>query len=131
MATSKSAYREMIRLQKLAKAHHEMELSRLAAEVAAIEEENAALFQMNGDRRDGNASFIPAGIITKRLETNKTKLARITETMMAEKRELLKASRTLDTLDQRLRLLERELDRVQAAVEIDEYISHSLAKHSV
>ena len=55
------SYLGMIRLQKLAKASAEMELSRLGAQADAIEEENTALFRMHSDRFDQNAQrlFLP------------------------------------------------------------------------
>jgi chromosome segregation ATPase len=131
MPKSRASYLGTIRLQKLAKARAEMELTRLGGQVAAIEEENAALFKMHNDRFEGNAGIVPAHIIMKRLETNKMRQAQLSERMIAERQELAKISRTIDTLDRRLHSLGRELERVQAAVEMDEYMSHLQAKHSI
>jgi hypothetical protein len=131
MAKSRASYLGMILLQKLAKARAEMKLARLDGQVVAIDEENAALFKMNNDRFEGSAGIVPASVIMNRLETNKMRQAQLSEAMIAERQELLKVSRTMDTLDRQLHMLGRELERIQAAVEMDEYISHLLARHSI
>lgn len=131
MAGLRAAYLGMIRLQKLAKAKAEMELASLGAQVAAIEQENAALFKMHSDRFEGHVGIVPANIIMRRLETNKTRQAQLVERLIAQRQELLKVSRTINTLDRRLLSLEKGLERAQVAVEMDEYISHVLAKHSI
>jgi hypothetical protein len=130
-ARSRTSYLGMIRLQKLAKASAEMELSRLGAQAAAIEEENTALFKMHNDRFDGNAGIVPANIIMRRLETNKMRRAQLGERMIEQRQELLRVSRTLEILDRRLYSLGQAMERVQAAVEMDEYIGHLLAKPSI
>lgn len=130
-ARSRSSYLGMIRLQKLAKASAEMELSRLGAQAAGIEEENTALFKMHNDRFDGNAGIVPANIIMRRLETNKMRRAQLEERMIEQRQGLLRVSRTLDILDRRLYSLGQAMERVQAADEMDEYIGHSLAKPSI
>ena len=101
---SRTSYLGLIRLQKLAKARHELELSRLNAKQAAIQEENKALFRMQEDRfAVDTTAFVPVHIIMKRLEANKSLQAQLSEQMVEAKRNLLKVSRTLDTLDSRLR----------------------------
>lgn len=131
MPKARASYLGMIRLQKLAKAKAEMKLARLNEQLAAIEEENAALFKMHNDRFEGNAVIVPAHIIMKRLELNKARQAQLAESMIAQRQELLKISRTIDTLDRRLQSLGRELERFRAADEMDEYLSHLQAKHSI
>lgn len=128
---SRTAYVEMVRLQKLNKAKAEMEIAHLSAQSAAIDEENDALFTMHNDRFEGGAVFVPADIIMKRLETNKARQTQIAERADVLKRELLRTSRTLDTLNNRLHALEKELERVGAEIELEEYMGNLFAKHSV
>ncbi|MBZ9603461.1 hypothetical protein [Phyllobacterium chamaecytisi] len=124
---SRTSYLGLIRLQKLAKARHELELSRLNAKQAAIEEENGALFRMQEDRFAADtAAFVPVHIILKRLETNKSLQAQLSDQMVEAKRNLLKTSRTLDTLDGRLRDLVKETSRAEVTDEADEYMAHLL-----
>jgi hypothetical protein len=124
---SRTSYLGLIRLQKLAKARHELELSRLNAKQAAIEEENGALFRMQEDRFAADtAAFVPVHIILKRLETNKSLQAQLSDQMVEAKRNLLKTSRTLDTLDGRLRNLAKETSRAEVTDETDEYMAHLL-----
>lgn len=130
-ARSRTSYLGMIRLQKLAKASAEMELSRLGAQVDAIEEENTALFKMHSDRFDGSAAIVPANIIMRRLETNKMRQAQLRERMIAQRQELLRVSRTLEILDRRLHALGQAMERVEAAAQMDEYIGHLLANDSI
>ena len=124
MAASR-AYRELIRLQELAKLRHEMRLADLRAQTAAIEVEDADLFKMH-DRRYEADAIVPNDIIMKRLETNKARRARLEETAMAERYGWLKVSRTIETLHRKLRGLEVALTRADAAAELDESISHLL-----
>ncbi|CAN7701401.1 hypothetical protein LJR231_005801 [Phyllobacterium sp. LjRoot231] len=127
-----TSYLGLIRLQKLAKARHALDLSRLNAQSAAIEEENDALFRMQDDRFAGNTTaFVPVHVIMKRLETNKTLQAQLSEQMVETKQNLLKVSRTLDTLNSRLRVLEKETSRAEIADEMDEYMGHLLAKRAI
>jgi hypothetical protein len=128
---SRTSYLAMIRLQKLAKASAEMELSRLGAQAGAIEEENTALFRMHSDRFDGSAAIVPASIIMRRLETNKMRQAQLGERMIAQRQELVRVSRTLQILDRRLHALGQVMERCEAAAEMDEYIGHLLAKGSI
>lgn len=130
MATSAASYRGLIRLQKLNKAQAEMELSRLNTGMAAIAKENEALFKMQDDRFEPNASFIPADIIIKRLETNRALEGQLADKKLRQAQDLLRSSRTIDILGSRLRSHENQLQRAEAAVEMDEYISHLLAKHT-
>ncbi|HMF68978.1 MAG TPA: hypothetical protein VK602_15380, partial [Phyllobacterium sp.] len=111
---------------------HELDLSRLNAQQAAIKEENEALFRMQEDRFAVNTTaFVPVHIIMKRLETNKPLQAQLSEQMVEAKRNLLRTSRTLDTLDSRLRGLEKETSRAEVADETDEYMGHLLAKRAI
>jgi hypothetical protein len=129
---SRTSYLGLIRLQKLAKARHELELSRLNAKQAAIQEENDALFRMQEDRFAVDApAFVPVHIIMKRLEANKSLQAQLSEQMAQAKRNLLKASRTLDTLDSRLRGLATKTSRADVADEIDEYMGYLLARRAI
>ncbi|RCW82248.1 hypothetical protein [Phyllobacterium bourgognense] len=129
---SRTSYLGLIRLQKLAKARHELELSRLNAKQAAIKEENDALFRMQEDRFVvGATAFVPVPIILKRLETNKSLQAQLSEHMVEAKRNLLKASRTLDTLESRLRDLAKTISRAEVADEADEYMGHLLGRHAI
>lgn len=124
-------HRNMIRLQKLAKARHEMELSRLNAQFVAVEEENSALFKMQDGQFEGNASFVPVHIIIKRLEANKVLQMQLSADIARETRNLLKVSRMLDILKSRFSAFERALLRKEEALEIDEHVSHLLAKHAI
>ena len=129
---SRTSYLGLIRLQKLAKARHELELSGLNAKQAAIQEENDALFRMQEDRfAVDTTAFVPVHIILKRLETNKSLQAQLSEQMVEAKRNLLKTSRTLDTLDSRLRGLAKETSRAEGADETDEYMGHLLARRAI
>ncbi|ATU95873.1 hypothetical protein BLM14_29530 (plasmid) [Phyllobacterium zundukense] len=128
---SRTAYLGMIRLQRLAKARHEMELSRLSAQFSTIEDENNALFKMQNERFGDNATFVPVHVIMKRLETNKTLQGQLSGHIARETRDLLKVSRTLDILNGRLGSFEREKLRAEATMEMDEYVGHLLAKHSI
>ena len=129
---SRTSYLGLIRLQKLAKARHELELSRINAKQAAIQEENDALFRMQEDRFAVDTSaFVPVHIIMKRLEANKSLQAQLSQQMVEAKRNLLKTSRTLDTLDDRLRDLAKEKSRAEVADETDEYMGHLLARRLV
>jgi len=129
---SRTSYLGLIRLQKLAKARHELDLSRLNAQQSAIKEENDALFRMQEDRFAVNTTaFVPVHIVMKRLETNKSLQAQLSEQMVEAKRNLLRTSRTLDTLDSRLRGLEKETSRAEVADETDEYMGHLLAKRAI
>lgn len=123
---SRQSLRGMIKLQVLAKARHEMELSRLNAQFGAITEENAALFRMQNDRFENGAGIVPADLIMKRLETNKAKQAGLSERMVREKRDLLAVSRTIDILRGRLRQVEQEMERAASAEEIEEYVIHTI-----
>ena len=124
---SRTSYLGLIRLQKLAKARHELELSRLNAKQAAIQEENKALFRMQEDRfAVDTTAFVPVHIIMKRLEANKSLQAQLSDQMVEAKRNLLKTSRTLDTLDGRLRDLVKETSRAEVTDEADEYMAHLL-----
>ncbi len=127
MAATRAVYRELIRLQKLTKLRHEMELARLTAQSAAVEAENVALFKMHDSRFGVDVSIVPIDIIMRRLETNKACQARLEGTTIAERRNWLKVSRTIDTLIRKLRKLDEELMRAAAAAELDESISHLLA----
>jgi hypothetical protein len=129
---SRTSYLGLIRLQKLAKARHELELSRLNAKQAAIQEENKALFRMQEDRfAVDKTAFVPVHIIMKRLEANKSLQAQLSEQMVEAKRNLLKTSRTLDTLDSRLHDLAKEISRAEVADETDEYMGHLLGRHAI
>ncbi len=129
---SRTSYLGLIRLQKLAKARHELELSRLNAKQAAIQEENDALFRMQEDRfAVDTPAFVPVHIIMKRLEANKSLQAQLSEQMVEAKRNLLKTSRTLDTLDSRLRGLAKEISRAEVADETDEYMGHLLGRPAI
>ena len=129
---SRTSYLGLIRLQKLAKARHELELSRLNAKQAAIQEENKALFRMQEDRfAVDTTAFVPVHIIMKRLEANKSLQAQLSEQMVEAKRNLLKTSRTLDTLDSRLHDLAKEISRAEVADETDEYMGHLLGRHAI
>jgi DNA repair exonuclease SbcCD ATPase subunit len=129
---SRTSYLGLIRLQKLAKARHELELSRLNAKQAAIQEENKALFRMQEDRfAVDTTAFVPVHIIMKRLEANKSLQAQLSEQMVEARRNLLKTSRTLDTLDSRLRDLAKEISRAEVADETDEYMGHLLGRHAI
>lgn len=129
---SRTSYLGLIKLQKLAKARCELELSRLIAKQATIEEENDALFTMQEDRfAVGTTAFVPVHIILKRLEANKSLQAQLSEQMVEAKRNLLKTSRTLDTLDSRLRGLAKETSRAEVADEADEYMAHVLGRHAI
>ena len=128
----RTSYLGLIRLQKLAKARHELELSRLNAKQAAIQEENKALFRMQEDRfAVDTTAFVPVHIIMKRLEANKSLQAQLSEQMVEAKRNLLKTSRTLDTLDSRLHDLAKEISRAEVADETDEYMGHLLGRHAI
>ena len=72
------------------------------------------------------AAFVPVHIIMKRLEANKSLQAQLSEQMVEAKRNLLKTSRTLDTLDSRLHDLAKEISRAEVADETDEYMGHLL-----
>ena len=129
---SRTSYLGLIRLQKLAKARHELELSRLNAKQAAIQEENDALFRMQEDRFAVDApAFVPVHIIMKRLEANKSLQAQLSEQLVEANRNLLKTSRTLDTLDSRLRGLAKEASRAEVADETDEYMGHLLGRPAI
>lgn len=129
---SRTSYLGLIRLQKLAKARYELELSRVNAKQAAITEENDALFRMQEDRfAVDTTAFVPVHIILKRLETNKSLQAQLSEQMVEAKRNLLKTSRTLDTLDSRLHDLAKEISRAEVADETDEYMGHLLGRHAI
>lgn len=129
---SRTSYLGLIRLQKLAKARHELELSRLNAKQAAIQEENKALFRMQEDRfAVDTTAFVPVHIIMKRLEANKSLQAQLSEQMVEAKRNLLKTSRTLDTLDSRLHDLAKEISRAEVADETDEYMGHLLGRPAI
>lgn len=121
-AGTRASYTGLVRLQKLSKTRTEMEIARLDAEITAIGEENDALFKMQND------SFVPPDIIIRRLETNRTRQVQLIEQMTRQRQDLLKVSRTLDILNDRLRSHETELQRVEAALEMDEYISQLLGK---
>lgn len=128
----RTSYLGLIRLQKLAKARHELELSRLNAKQAAIQEENKALFRMQEDRfAVDTTAFVPVHIIMKRLEANKSLQAQLSEQMVEAKRNLLKTSRTLDTLDSRLHDLAKEISRAEVADETDEYMGHLLGRPAI
>ena len=127
-AGARASYTGLVRLQKLSKTRTEMEISRLNAEMIAIGEENDALFKMQNDRFEPNVSFVPPDIIIRRLETNRTRQVQLIEQMTRRRQGLLKVSRTLDILNDRLRSHETELLRVEAAVEMDEYISQLLGR---
>ena len=129
---SRTSYLGLIRLQKLAKARHELELSRLNAKQAAIQEENKALFRMQEDRfAVDTTAFVPVHIIMKRLEANKSLQAQLSEQMVEAKRNLLKTSRTLDTLDSRLHDLAKAISRAEVADETDEYMGHLLGRPAI
>lgn len=121
-AGTRASYTGLVRLQKLSKTRTEMEIARLDAEMTAIGEENDALFKMQND------SFVPPDIIIRRLETNRTRQVQLIEQMTRQRQDLLKVSRTLDILNDRLRSHETELQRVEAALDMDEYISQLLGK---
>ncbi len=128
----RTSYLGLIRLQKLAKARHELDVSRLNAQSALIVEENNALFRMQDNRFAINTTaFVPVHVIMKRLETNKTLQTQLSEQMVEAKQSLLKVSRTLDTLNSRLRVLDEETSRAEVADEMDEYMGHLLAKRAV
>ncbi|MEK1889144.1 MAG: hypothetical protein AAAB35_16590 [Phyllobacterium sp.] len=127
MVATQAVYRELIRLQKLTKLRHEMELFHLQTQSAAVEAENVDLFKMHDGRFGVDASIVPVDIIMRRLETNKARQAGLEETAIAERRNWLKVSRTIDTLNRKLRKLDEELMRAEAATELDESISHLLA----
>jgi len=73
------------------------------------------------------ASIVPVGIIMRRLETNKARQASLADTAMTERQNWLRVSRTIDTLSDKLRVLDAKLTRAEAAAELDESISHLLA----
>jgi DNA repair exonuclease SbcCD ATPase subunit len=118
----------MIKLQALAKARQEMELVRLNARLISIEEENHTLFKMQDERFGGSISFVPVAVIMKRLETNKTLQTQLSQRIALEKQNLLKLSRMLDTLRDRLVTLDKELQRTEAAAEMDECMGHLSGK---
>lgn len=128
MAASRSANLELIRLQKLAKLRHEMELADLRAQSVSIELENAGLFEMQEKRFETGAAFVPVDIIMRRLETNKARQARLEEAAIAQRHKWLKVSRTIETLYRKLDELEAALARADAAKELEESMSHVLAK---
>jgi hypothetical protein len=129
---SRTSYLGLIRLQKLAKARHELELSRLNAKQAAIKEENEALFRMQDGRFAVDApAFVPVHMIMKRLEANKSLQAQLSEQMIEAKRNLLQTSRTLDTLDSRLRGLATKTSRAEVADEAGEYMGYLLARGAI
>ncbi|PSH68144.1 hypothetical protein CU102_14555 [Phyllobacterium brassicacearum] len=127
----RTAYRSMIRLQKLARTRHEMELSRLNAQFAVMEEENGTLFKMQDEQFEGNASFVPVHIIIRRLDANKILQTQLSAHIAGETRDLLKVSRMLDILNNRLSAFERASLRTEEAMEIDEHVGHLLAKHAI
>ena len=127
----RTAYRSMIRLQKLARTRHEMELSRLNAQFAVVEEENGTLFKMQDEQFEGNASFVPVHIIIRRLDANKILQTQLSAHIAGETRDLLKVSRMLDILNNRLSAFERASLRTEEAMEIDEHVGHLLAKHAI
>ncbi|MDQ0995684.1 putative coiled-coil protein SlyX [Phyllobacterium ifriqiyense] len=129
MATSKRAsYLALIRLQKLAKARSELTIAGLNAQLVAIGDESEALFKMQDDRFKPGADLVPPDLIIRRLETNRMRAIHLTDQMAVQRKNLLKISRTLDVLNDRLRSHESEQQRHHATVEIDEYISQLLGK---
>ena len=121
----------MIRLQRLAKTRHEMGLSRLNTQFARIEEENSALLSMQDGQFEGNASFVPVHLIIKRLEANKILQLQLSEHIARETRDLLRVSRVLDIVNDRLGDFDRASLRAEEAMEIDEHVGHLLAKHAI
>lgn len=126
----RSTYRSLIRLQKLARTRHEMQLSRLNAQFASIEEVNSELFRMQDGQFEEHACFVPVELIMKRLEANKTLQAQLSARITSETRDLLKVSRMLDILSGRLDAFEQALLRAEEAMEIDEHVGHLLAKQT-
>ncbi|WP_133624546.1 hypothetical protein [Phyllobacterium brassicacearum] len=108
-----------------------MELSRLNAQFAVMEEENGTLFKMQDEQFEGNASFVPVHIIIRRLDANKILQTQLSAHIAGETRDLLKVSRMLDILNNRLSAFERASLRTEEAMEIDEHVGHLLAKHAI
>jgi hypothetical protein len=129
MATSRRAsYLALIRLQKLAKAQSEMTIAGLNAQLLAIANESEALFKMQDDRFKSGADLVPPDIIIRRLEANRTRAMHLTDQAAVQRKNLLKISRTLDVVSNRLRSHESEQQRRDTSTEIDEYISQLLGK---
>ncbi|MGH7003113.1 MAG: hypothetical protein ACREIP_04125, partial [Alphaproteobacteria bacterium] len=93
-----TSHRSLIRLQRLSKARHELELSRLALQMIAIDDENDTLLKMLDDRFGPAASLVPVSIILKRIGTNTMLQTRLAQRIDTKKADLLKTSRTLDLL---------------------------------
>ncbi|MHC1551728.1 hypothetical protein [Phyllobacterium sp. K27] len=129
MATGKHAsYLGLIRLQKLEKTRAEMAIANLNMQVLAIADESEALFKMQDDRFNPGADLVPPDLIIKRLEANRMRASHLADQAAAQRKHLLKISRTLDVLGDRLRSHESEQQRQDASMEIDEYISQLLGK---
>ncbi len=129
MASSKRAsYLSLIRLQTLEKARAEMAIASLNTQLLAIADENDALLKMQDDRFKPGADLVPPDMIIKRLEMNRSRTNHLTDQVGAQRKGLLKISRTLDVLNNRLRAHENDLTRSDAALEIDEYICQLAGK---
>lgn len=129
MGTGKRAsYLALIRLQKLAKARSEMVISGLNAQLLAIDDESEALFKMQDNRFKPGADLVPPDIIVRRLDANRIRAIHLTDQVAAQRKNLLKISRTLDVLSDRLRSHDDDQKRQDATIEIDEYISQLLGK---
>ncbi|EJN06361.1 hypothetical protein [Phyllobacterium sp. YR531] len=128
MAGTRASYRGLIRLQGLKKAKAEMRIATINADVLAIAQEDEALFKMQNDRFESGVNIVSSDIIIKRLEANRIKALGLTGQLAIERQELLKNSRTLDVLNDRLRAYENERQRQELAMEIDEHISQLLGK---
>lgn len=128
MASTRAAYLGLIRLQKLKKARAEMVIAGINSQLLAINEENEALLKMQDRRFDSETNLVPPDIIIRRLEANRLRSMSLNEQVVVERQELLKISRTLDVLNDRLRTYEIDLQRTEATMEIDEYISQLLGK---
>ncbi|MEP7453713.1 hypothetical protein [Phyllobacterium sp. SB3] len=105
-----------------------MAIARINLQLLAIAEENEALFKMQDRRFEPGTNLVPPDIIIKRLEANRLRAVSLSEQVVVTRQELLKISRTLEVLNDKLRSHDIDAQRNEATLEIGEYISQLLGK---
>ena len=115
----------MVSLQKLVKSRNEMMLSRLNSDFNIIDAEDAALVRMQDQRFENGPAIVSAEMIIARLDTNARRKVTLNAKIEIEKANMLRNSRKLDLLDDRLAGFDRTHERATTAIDLDEHIART------
>jgi hypothetical protein len=118
----------LVEIQRLRKAGHETRLATLQMQIAGIDEERAALEELQNRHYEGSGSFIPLNTIVTRLDTILRRRDELEAEAEREKRALLEASRMLDRADEKHVAERRSLERAEGAKALEEALPHLIAR---